>query len=158
LIPHVELPEPRPFVEAFAALKDEKNLTVDDVYWEMRQRFPESKDSRERGASLSTLQKMAAGAQHPTVLVMERVAVALGSHPHHFIEYRLAKARERIDERVVGLDEAWQTLSQIEEALRAAPQSRAATRAARTASSQRPSEGTQPGDRRLREAGGRGDA
>jgi transcriptional regulator with XRE-family HTH domain len=44
--------------------------------------------------------------RYPTVVTFERISEALGVDPSVFPEYRLAKARERLDERRVGYDAA----------------------------------------------------
>jgi transcriptional regulator with XRE-family HTH domain len=53
----------------------------------------------ERGGKLSA-------SRYPTVVTFERISEALGVDPSVFPEYRLAKARERLDERKVGYDAA----------------------------------------------------
>lgn len=49
---------------------------------------------------------------------MEMLAAALGEPPDVFVEYELAVARDALDERVVGLDEAYDTLIRVRSALR----------------------------------------
>jgi transcriptional regulator with XRE-family HTH domain len=53
----------------------------------------------ERGGNLSA-------SRYPTTGTLERISEALGVDPSIFPEYRLAKARERLDERKVGYDAA----------------------------------------------------
>jgi transcriptional regulator with XRE-family HTH domain len=53
----------------------------------------------ERGGNLSA-------SRYPTTGTLERISEALGVDPSIFPEYRLAKARERLDERKVGVDAA----------------------------------------------------
>lgn len=49
---------------------------------------------------------------------METLAELLGLDPGEFIEYRLARAREQLDERAVGLEQAARNLRMISDALR----------------------------------------
>ena len=70
--------------------------------------------------------------RYPSAEALEVLSDALGVDPSEFPEYRLAKARELLDERVNGLDGALETLTQITDALRIAAV-RSATEAERRA-------------------------
>jgi transcriptional regulator with XRE-family HTH domain len=48
--------------------------------------------------------------RYPRPATFERISEALGVDPSVFPEYRLAKARERLDERKVGYDAALESL------------------------------------------------
>jgi transcriptional regulator with XRE-family HTH domain len=50
--------------------------------------------------------------RYPSAQTLERVAEALGVDPSEFPEYRLARARERLDERQVGMDAALAALDE----------------------------------------------
>ena len=56
-------------------------------------------------------------ARYPSPEMLERAAEALGVDPSVFAEYRLAKAREELDERVAGLDKAVDNLDRVVSAL-----------------------------------------
>jgi transcriptional regulator with XRE-family HTH domain len=57
-------------------------------------------------------------ARYPSAATLEDVAQALDVPAEDFPEYRLARAREELDERVVGIGRALVTLSALEDALR----------------------------------------
>ena len=56
--------------------------------------------------------------RYPSAETLEDIAQALGVEPEEFPEYRLAKAREELDDRIVGLDRALATLSALQAAQR----------------------------------------
>lgn len=58
--------------------------------------------------------------RYPSPRVLAAVAAALGEPPDVFPEYRLALARQQLDEREVGLDQALATLTRFETALQTA--------------------------------------
>lgn len=72
--------------------------------------------------------------RYPSAEALEVLAGALGVDPSEFPEYRLAKARQLLDEREHGLVDALATLTQITDALRIAAV-RSATEAERRAHS-----------------------
>lgn len=55
--------------------------------------------------------------RYPSPETLARLAQALDVPPEEFPEYRLARARERLDDRLVGLDQAMATLEPIERSL-----------------------------------------
>jgi transcriptional regulator with XRE-family HTH domain len=57
-------------------------------------------------------------ARYPSAATLAALATALGVAPEEFPEYRLAKARERLDERAVGLDAALATLDRVQDGLK----------------------------------------
>jgi len=71
-----------------------------------------------KGLSFSYLGKIERGLERPSVARMEMLAELLGLDPGEFIEYRLARAREQLDERAVGLEQAARNLRMIGDALR----------------------------------------
>lgn len=107
------------------------------------------------GPSLSSLRKVMAGERALTMRLMEAMANALGVDPTEFAEYRLANARALLDEREVGLDQALDVLTRIEDALASAPRARRATEAGRQARSQTPTPAVQPAPTKRRAGGGR---
>lgn len=76
--------------------------------------------------------------RYPTAATIADVARALGVEPEEFPEYRLAMAREMLDERVVGLDQALATLTQFETALQERAARRSATSRERASRSRQP--------------------
>lgn len=69
-----------------------------------------------KGASASSAQKHLAGTatSSPSVTLMELAAEALDLDPASFTEWRLAKAREALDESVVGWDAAVRELRRVQ--------------------------------------------
>lgn len=69
-----------------------------------------------KGASASSAQKHLAGTatSSPSLTLMELAAEVLDMDPAVFLEYRLAKAREALDEGVVGWDAAARELRRVE--------------------------------------------
>jgi transcriptional regulator with XRE-family HTH domain len=55
--------------------------------------------------------------RYPSATTLARVAKALDVAPEEFPEYRLAVARDRLDDRVVGLERAVASLEAIERQL-----------------------------------------
>jgi transcriptional regulator with XRE-family HTH domain len=55
--------------------------------------------------------------RYPSAATLERICRALDVPPEEFPEYRLSKARDRLDDRVAGLDRAVAALEPIEHAL-----------------------------------------
>src|SRR3954463_13566535 len=55
----------------------------------------------------------------PSLRALALIAAALEESPEIFVEYRLGTVRNMLDEREVGLDEAWANLNALNEALRA---------------------------------------
>lgn len=98
-----------PYWERFKRLKAEKRLSWSDLV-----RASEK-------ASLSTLRAFALAPaktadgkrsrdRYPSADTIADVARALNVPPEEFPEYRLAKAREALDERIAGLEEALENL------------------------------------------------
>lgn len=72
-------------------------------------------------------------ARYPSPATLEALAAALNEEPTVFVEYRLARARGELDERIVGLDQAMENLDRIVTALRQRAVKRGATEVAQQA-------------------------
>lgn len=68
------------------------------------------------GLSRSTIGNVLTSTDPPGIHAMEALARGLGVEPGAFTEYRLAKAREALSEKIVGLDRAAATLEAFEAA------------------------------------------
>jgi transcriptional regulator with XRE-family HTH domain len=113
-----------------ARLRAARGMSLEDLAFEARSHAPKGT------VSLSLIQKRLApgSTAQPTPQMLEALAGALGVDPSEFGEYRLAKARQLLDEREHGLDDALATLTQLTDALRIAAV-RSATEAERRAHS-----------------------
>ena len=89
-------------------------MSLEDLAFEARAHAPKGT------VSLSLIQKRLApgSTAQPSPELLVALASALGEDPAIFPEYRLAKAREELDERIVGLDQALDHLERIVTALR----------------------------------------
>ncbi len=85
-------------------------------------------DPNIEGTSLANLRKVIRGQRPLNAALIERVAAALGVPATEFPEYRLALARDSLDERVVGLEAALDQLTLIDSALARGHGRRAAER------------------------------
>jgi transcriptional regulator with XRE-family HTH domain len=103
-----------------ARLRSERGMTMEDLAFEARRHAPS-------GVSLSLIQKrLAPGSDiQPSAELLAALAGAFGVEPDVYPEYRLAVARRALDEREVGLDDALETLTVFEAALREGPTRRA---------------------------------
>lgn len=89
---------------------------IEDLHYRARQRL----EARgETAVSLSLMQKRLAPAseKQPTPDLLRTLAAAVEVAPEEFAEYRLALARESLDENVVGLEAALRQLTLIDSAL-----------------------------------------
>lgn len=95
-------------------LRAERGMSLEDLAFEARAHAPGG------AVSLSLIQKrLAPGSDaRPSRELLEAIAAALDVDPNEFAEYRLARAREDLDERVVGLEEALENYDRIITALR----------------------------------------
>jgi transcriptional regulator with XRE-family HTH domain len=75
-------------------------------------------DRNVRGTNPDTFKSAMAGRRHPSKVLIEHVAAVLGVPPEEFEEYRLALAREQLDERERPLDEALANLELFDAARR----------------------------------------
>jgi transcriptional regulator with XRE-family HTH domain len=140
----VPTPPPEPIGSALRRLREAKGLTLEDLAYRAKTRMRElGKD----GGTTGHLGQIERGEQKaaPSVALMEILADELGVPPATFHEYRLGRARELLDERVVGLEQALATLSQVEEALMRSARSRAANAGARPTQGHQPNRGASPG-------------
>jgi len=67
-----------------------------------------------RGLNSSWLSKVKLGQRPATLEFLRGIAGALGIEAERFVEYRLAKARQILDEREVGLEQAVANLTALE--------------------------------------------
>lgn len=109
------------FTERLRRLVKEKGTSLERV-------FNEAYNPNERGTSTAMYRKIMRGERNVSPLAIEAVATALGVAPEEFPEYRLALARQQLDESEVGLDQALGNLQRIEAAMQTR-QRRAADRA-----------------------------
>lgn len=147
-----EMPRsPTDFRTLVTELRRARGMSLEDVAFEARQHAPPG-----TAVSLSLIQKRLApgSTKRPSAAMLEALAAALKVEPAVFVEYRLARAREKLDEEVLGLAAAERNLSRIETALEAGPPARAAKRAQPKAPSQQPTQEAPHGDRQ-RDRGGR---
>jgi transcriptional regulator with XRE-family HTH domain len=75
-----------------------------------------------KGLAEATVKAVESGINRPGPTTIAAIAHALGADPRAWPEYRLALARQQLDEREVGLDQALATLMRFEEALSAPDQ------------------------------------
>lgn len=128
-------------------------------YWEKLRRFREEAGLsqpelyRLSGVSIGTIraleqpyEKQRAGVpsrtRYPSIETLERLAEALEVSPAEFAEYRLARARELLDERARGLDEALRCLEAFDSAQQRLAEELSASEAQRTAATDRPDSAT----------------
>lgn len=106
-----------PWRERFARLRAERGgHPLEDLHYAARQRL----EARgQRAVSLSLLQKRLAPSSDkaPTPDLLRTLAAAVDVEPETFDEYRLALARDSLDETIVGLPAALEQLSAIDGAL-----------------------------------------
>jgi transcriptional regulator with XRE-family HTH domain len=86
--------------------------------------------------------------RYPTVEVLEKLSAALGVEPATFPEYRLARARELLDERAHGLEEALRCLDAFDAAQRRLAEEATASAAQPPAATDRPERATGHGSHR----------
>lgn len=111
----------------------------------------EAYDRNTKGTNPDTMKSVMAGRRAPTPVLMEAIARVLGVDPDVFAEYRLAVARQQLDERVVGLDQALANLERLVPPSTPSVRRRAAKAAQRL-------DDTPPTSRRTRRAAGGEDA
>lgn len=70
-----------------------------------------------KGTNPDTFKSVMAGRRSVNTALIEAVSSVLQIPPEEFPEYRLAVARRQLDEREVGLEQALETLSEIEDLL-----------------------------------------
>jgi len=100
----------RPFMRALAeALREGKHPSVTpdgNVNWAIFARdLPQM--------HYETLRKIRSGDRKLDARAIEEISTAAGITPEYFAEYRLIKAREMFDPRVVGLDQALANLQRL---------------------------------------------
>lgn len=91
----------KPFPEAVQELLDELDMSRRELV----------RKTRANGwGSTGTMSFIMNGEYHPTTRAITEFARVLGVKPEHFAEFRLARARDSLDERVVGLKTALKNL------------------------------------------------
>lgn len=94
----------KPFPEALLAALEEQEIS-------QRQLAKRTRANHGWG-SIWTINQLALGQLKPTAHAIEEIATALQMRPEHFAEYRLAKARDKLDPEVVGLKRALTNLGE----------------------------------------------
>lgn len=121
-------PELRPLAEAVKQLRGAAKLSQEELAYEVRTKTG-------RRLTAGAISQIEQGRIRPERDTMEALATALDADPTTWLEYRLARARESLDERVVGAESAVQALLRAElagpQALGAAATGAAAAVAAR---------------------------
>ena len=103
-----------PFPEALQELLDDNWIQVGSEWVREPISGAElARRVRERGwGSQWTVSVLMRGELKPTMHAMENIAAVLDEKPEFFAEYRLAKARQRLDPNVVGLRKALKNLGE----------------------------------------------
>lgn len=104
---------PKPFRELLPLLRAQRG-------WSREALSHRAFQADEEGTSVAQITAIERGARYPSAKTIAALAAALEIPPETFAEYRLAKAREQLDERVVGLEQAVENLSRLPEDLRGA--------------------------------------
>jgi transcriptional regulator with XRE-family HTH domain len=97
---------PDTFIEIAARLAAGRGWTLDKLALEAH-------DGATKGASYALIRKAFSGQRAVTTRVMQAVADALNVPPETFAEYQLAQARQLLDEREVGLAQAYENLQRL---------------------------------------------
>lgn len=133
-----------PFAQRLRRLAEERGTSVNRV-------LHDAWDTEVRGTSPDFARKVMSGSRALTPTLIIAVAGALDVPPEEFPEYRLARAREDLDEELQGLERA---LEALERYTPATPEQRFAARTAKEA--QRSRQRRARGAAGPRAAGGRG--
>lgn len=123
----------QPYWRRIRQLRENAGLSQPQLYRHVEGLSLDMLRSLERDPDRPTPQGQRSRARYPSPETLEKVAAGLGVEPAIFPEYRLAKAREELDERVVGLDQANERLSRIVAALQQTAVERRATEGERRA-------------------------
>jgi uncharacterized Zn finger protein len=126
--------EPRDFAAQVKVLAAERGISVAQVGFQ-------AYDPAVKGTNPDTMKSVMAGRRRPTPVLMEAVARVLDVAPDAFAEYRLALARNQLDEREVGLGAAVAHLERIEAAMRTRPRRPSGRASAPEAASPQPRRG-----------------
>lgn len=119
------------FADRLRRLAKERGISMERI-------FIEAYDPDARGTSPALMKKVMRGERAITRRAIEGVAAALGVPPEEFPEYRLALARQQLDEREVGLDQALENLCRIEAAMQTRPRRESGRASGPEAASPRP--------------------
>lgn len=96
-----------PWWQLVAEVRAERGISQDDLAYEAR------KHGAPSTLTGSWIAAMKSGKRPLHADVLEGLAGALGIEPERFAEYRLARARDLLDEKVVGLDQALANLGHL---------------------------------------------
>lgn len=99
-------PSRKPFAETLSALLEEDDVSIREL---ARRGQKHSGTSWPSAVSISLLCR---GEMEPTIEMMDVIARALQIKPETFAEYRLERARERLNWRTVGLAAALRELGE----------------------------------------------
>lgn len=107
----------RPFQEAFADLRARVGISLRQLA-----RLSQQADPAGKGLSAGHLARLEKGGERPSTAAIALLAELLGVDPEYFAEYRLSRARDRLDDRGPGgLQAALRELADIEAALGPTP-------------------------------------
>lgn len=110
-----------PYWQRLRRLRRDRGLSQPKLYRSVEDLSLDTIRALERDPSSAGDDQRRGRARYPSTETLEKLAAALDVDPATFPEYRLAKARELLDERAVGLDEALATL-ELSELLYGDPQ------------------------------------
>jgi transcriptional regulator with XRE-family HTH domain len=105
-----------PYWQRLRRLREERGLSQPQLYRETEDVSLEMVRALERDPAKPT-RSQRSRSRYPSAATLARICAALGVPPEEFPEYRLALARDRLDDRVVGLDDAVAALGRIERQL-----------------------------------------
>ncbi|MDO8184900.1 hypothetical protein Q5424_23235 [Conexibacter sp. JD483] len=98
-----------PAPEALRALIAERRLSNRKLA-----RLTDEVNAPARGLSPGHIGNIARGADRPSLAALALIARAAGVAPSYFVEHRLWNARSRLDERVVGVEEALAAFNRVQ--------------------------------------------
>lgn len=105
-----------PYWQRLRRLRTERGLSQPQLYRLTQDVSLEMVRALERDPAKATASPRSRS-RYPSAATLARICQALGVPPEEFPEYRLAAARDRLDDRVVGLDRAIASLEGIERQL-----------------------------------------
>lgn len=106
-----------PYHQRLRRLRRERGLSQPALFREARGVSLDTIRALERDPAATSSAAGRGRARYPSAATLASLAEALRVEPDEFPEYRLAVARDRLDERIVGLDRALATLERVKPAL-----------------------------------------
>lgn len=106
-----------PYYVLLPKLREKRGLSQPRLYRETEGVSLDTIRALEKPPSQAQENGRRSRARYPSPRTLEALAKALDVEPTVFAEYRLARFRDQLDERVAGLDEAMRRLKEIEAAL-----------------------------------------